>query len=79
MYLFVLISAMVSLMSRGTTSPRYSMQQAIYLPARGLHFIMQFDSSKQLLVISLMDVLSCMAFSLAIIGANEINGKWMRG
>merc|ERR1719347_849760 len=38
--------AMAALTSLGTTSPRYSMQQAMYLPWRGSHFTIWLAGSK---------------------------------
>uniref|UniRef100_A0A8W7P101 Uncharacterized protein n=1 Tax=Anopheles coluzzii TaxID=1518534 RepID=A0A8W7P101_ANOCL len=48
---FVLIVAMAALTSFGTTSPRYSMQQAMYLPWRGSHLTIWFAGSKQALLL----------------------------
>merc|ERR550534_1695852 len=53
----VLMVAIAAFTSFGTTSPRYSMQHAIYLPWRGSHFTIWLAGSKQALVIS--DTLSC--------------------
>lgn len=51
-HLFVLIVAIAAFTSLGTTSPRYNMQQAMYLPCRGSHFTIWLAGSKQALVIS---------------------------
>uniref|UniRef100_A0A2M4A7P3 Putative secreted protein n=1 Tax=Anopheles triannulatus TaxID=58253 RepID=A0A2M4A7P3_9DIPT len=51
----VLMVAMAALTSFGTTSPRYSMQQAMYLPWRGSHLTIWLAGSKQALVISATD------------------------
>ena len=52
MVLLVLMVAMAALTSLGTTSPRYSMQQAMYFPWRGSHLTIWLAGSKQALVIS---------------------------
>ena len=52
MVLLVLIVAIAAFTSLGTTSPRYSRQQAMYLPWRGSHFTIWLAGSKQALVIS---------------------------
>merc|ERR1712013_572070 len=49
--------AMAALTSLGTTSPRNSRQQAMYLPWRGSHFTIWFAGSKQALVISVRSTL----------------------
>merc|ERR1712013_159415 len=46
------MGAMAALTSLGTTSPRNSRQQAMYLPWRGSHFTIWFAGSKQALVTS---------------------------
>merc|ERR1712054_602458 len=48
----VLIVAMAALTSLGTTSPRYIMQHAMYLPWRGSHLVIMLAGSKHALVIS---------------------------
>ena len=48
----VLMVAMAELTSFGTTSPRYSRQQDMYLPCRGSHLTIWLAGSKQALVIS---------------------------
>merc|ERR1711935_1074306 len=48
----VLMVAMEALTSLGTTSPRYIMQQAMYLPWRGSHLVIMLAGSKQAFVIS---------------------------
>merc|ERR1711892_920899 len=57
MVLLVLMVAIAAFTSLGTTSPLYSMQQAMYLPWRGSHFTIWLLGSKQALVIS--PTLSC--------------------
>ncbi len=52
---FVLIWAMAALTSLGTTSPRYSMQQAMYLPRLGSHLTIWLAGSKHAFVISMTD------------------------
>ena len=54
----VLMVAMAALTSLGTTSPRYSIQQAMYLPWRGSHLTIWLLGSKQALVISCTDICS---------------------
>uniref|UniRef100_A0A182QUA6 Uncharacterized protein n=1 Tax=Anopheles farauti TaxID=69004 RepID=A0A182QUA6_9DIPT len=76
---FVLIVAMAAFTSFGTTSPRYSMQHAMYLPWRGSHFTIWLAGSKQALVISDTDSCSWYAFSAEMTGAYVTSGKWMRG
>ncbi|KAI1230878.1 hypothetical protein IHE44_0008310 [Lamprotornis superbus] len=75
----VLMAAMAALTSLGTTSPRYSMQHAMYLPCRGSHFTIWLEGSKQALVISATDSCSWYAFSAEIIGEYVTRGKWIRG
>merc|ERR1711868_110658 len=65
--------------SLGTTSPRYIMQHAMYLPWRGSHFTMQHAGSNTLLVISATESCSWYAFSALITGAYDVSMKWMRG
>merc|ERR1711871_734122 len=74
--LTVAIAAFTSL---GTTSPRYIMQHAMYLPWRGSHLTIMFDGSNTALVMSETDMVSWYAFSAAITGANEHSGKEIRG
>jgi len=50
--LFYLITAIAAFTSFGTTSPRYIMQQAIYLPFLGSHLTIMLAGSKQAFVIS---------------------------
>ena len=57
MVLLVLIVAIAAFTSLGTTSPRNSKQQAMYLPWRGSHLTIWLAGSKQALVIS--ETLSC--------------------
>merc|ERR1712086_284123 len=42
----VLMVATAALTSLGTTSPRYIMQQAMYLPWRGSHLVIMEEGSK---------------------------------
>uniref|UniRef100_A0A6B0TRD1 Putative alpha tubulin-like protein n=1 Tax=Ixodes ricinus TaxID=34613 RepID=A0A6B0TRD1_IXORI len=65
----VLMAAMAAFTSLGTTSPRYSRQQAMYFPWRGSHFTIWFTGSKQELVISETVNCSWYAFSAEITGA----------
>ena len=62
---FVLMVAMAALTSLGTTSPRYSMQHAMYLPCRGSHFTIWLAGSKHAVVMSATDSCSWCAFSAA--------------
>lgn len=78
-YTFDLMMVMVSLISFGTTSPRYSIQQAMYFPKRGSHFIMQLSGSKQSAVICRTELFSCKDFSFACSGEYATNGKCIRG
>merc|ERR1719375_2450909 len=55
--------------SFGTTSPRYIMQHAMYLPWRGSHFTIMHAGSNTLLVISATLSCSWYAFSAEMIGA----------
>ncbi len=55
----------------GTTSPRYNMQQAMYLPCRGSHFTSWLFGSKQAVVISPTVNCSWYAFWTAMIFWNE--------
>merc|ERR1712072_313735 len=48
----VLMVAMAAFTSLGTTSPRYIIQQAMYLPCRGSHLVIMLAGSKHELVIS---------------------------
>merc|ERR1719473_1014035 len=75
----VLMVATAAFTSFGTTSPRYIMQHAMYLPWRGSHFTMQQAGSKTLFVISATESCSWYAFSAEITGEYEVNMKWMRG
>jgi hypothetical protein len=52
---FVFLVATAAFTSFGTTSPRYIMQHAMYLPWRGSHFAIIAAGSKQELVISATD------------------------
>merc|ERR1719237_538065 len=65
----VLMVAMAALTSLGTTSPRYSMQQAMYFPCRGSHFTIWLAGSKQALVTSATLSCSWKAFSVLMTGA----------
>eukprot|EP00969_Alexandrium_andersonii_P195389 8631630-Alexandrium_andersonii.AAC.1 len=49
---FVLMVAMAAFTSLGTTSPRYIMQHAMYLPWRGSHLTYKDEGSKTDIVIS---------------------------
>merc|ERR1712055_1275618 len=71
--------AMAALTSLGTTSPRYSMQHAMYLPWRGSHFTIWLAGSKQAFEISETDSCSWYAFSAEMTGAYVARGKWIRG
>merc|ERR1711934_971403 len=51
----------------------------MYLPCRGSHFTNMAAGSKTLMVISATDSCSWYAFSAEMIGAWEVNMKWMRG
>merc|ERR1711871_975556 len=75
----VLMVAMAALTSLGTTSPRYIMQQAMYLPWRGSHLVIMLAGSKHELVISATGRDSWYAFSAEMIGEYEDTMKWMRG
>ncbi|KAF0755455.1 putative secreted protein [Aphis craccivora] len=75
----VLMVAMAAFTSLGTTSPRYSMQQAMYLPCRGSHLTIWLAGSKHAFVISATDSCSWYAFSADMTGAYVASGKWMRG
>merc|ERR1719352_847975 len=70
---------MAAFTSLGTTSPRYIMQHAMYLPWRGSHLTIMFEGSKTALVMSDTLMVSWYAFSAAITGAKEHSGKEMRG
>jgi hypothetical protein len=74
-----LIVTMAAFTSLGTTSQRYIMHTAMYLPWRGSHFTIMFAGSNTPLVISAMDSASWYAFSAGMTGAYEHSGKWMRG
>merc|ERR1719152_832091 len=65
--------------SLGTTSPRYIMQHAMYLPWRGSHLVIMPAGSKTELVISATESCSWYAFSAEMTGAYEVSMKWMRG
>merc|ERR1711904_146961 len=65
----VLIVATDALTSLGTTSPRYIMQHAMYLPWRGSHFTIIAAGSNTELVISATLPCSWYAFSAEMIGA----------
>merc|ERR1712244_148626 len=69
MVLLVLMVAMAALTSLGTTSPRYNIQQAMYLPCLGSHLTIWLAGSKQALVISATESCSWYAFSADITGA----------
>merc|ERR1711916_141334 len=71
--------AMAALTSLGTTSPRYSLQQAMYFPGRGSHLTIWFAGSKTPLVISATESCSWYAFSAEMTGAYVAMGKWIRG
>merc|ERR1719421_1548450 len=75
----VLIVATAALTSLGTTSPRYIMQHAIYFPCLGSHFTIIDAGSNTLFVISATDSCSWYAFSAEMIGAYDVNMKWIRG
>merc|ERR1712187_865264 len=66
---FVLMVATAAFTSFGTTSPRYIMQHAMYLPWRGSHFTNMEAGSKTLIVISATDNCSWYAFSAEMMGA----------
>merc|ERR1712050_156244 len=66
---FVLIVATEALTSFGTTSPRYIIQQAMYLPWRGSHFTNIDEGSKTDIVISATDSCSWYAFTAEMMGA----------
>merc|ERR1712176_920600 len=55
--------------SLGTTSPRYIMQHAMYLPWRGSHLTNIEAGSNTLIVISATESCSWYAFSAEMIGA----------
>merc|ERR1719398_376282 len=63
----------------GTTSPRYIMQHAMYLPWRGSHLVIMLAGSKHELMISATERDSWYAFSAEMIGEYEDTMKWMRG
>merc|ERR1719191_1011663 len=63
---FVLIVATAAFTSFGTTSPRYIMQHAMYLPWRGSHFTIMHAGSNTLLVISATLSCSWYAFSAEV-------------
>merc|ERR1719152_432786 len=65
--------------SLGTTSPRYLMQHAMYLPWRGSHLVIMPAGSNTELVISATDSCSWYAFSAEMTGAYDVSMKWMRG
>merc|ERR1719240_2297160 len=75
----VLIVATDAFTSLGTTSPRYIMQHAMYLPWRGSHLTIMQAGSKTEFMISETESCSWYAFSAAMMGAYEHSGKWMRG
>merc|ERR1712010_175511 len=60
-------------------SPRYIMQQAMYLPWRGSHLVIMLAGSKHEFVISATERDSWYAFSAEMIGEYADTMKWMRG
>merc|ERR1711972_571756 len=79
MVLLVLMVATAALTSLGTTSPRYMRQHAMYFPWRGSHLTIIAAGSKTELVISATESCSWYAFSAEMIGAYDVNIKWIRG
>merc|ERR1719440_812403 len=71
--------AIAAFTSLGTTSPRYIMQHAMYLPWRGSHLVIMLAGSKHELVISATERDSWYAFSAEMIGEYADTMKWMRG
>merc|ERR1711865_521760 len=65
----VLMVATEAFTSFGTTSPRYIMQQAMYLPWRGSHLTNMLAGSNTDMVISATESCSWYAFSAEMIGA----------
>ena len=61
--------AMAAFTSFGTTSPRYIMQQDMYLPWRGSHLAIIEAGSKLEFVISATESYSWYAFSAEMTGA----------
>merc|ERR1719516_986396 len=61
--------AMAALTSLGTTPPRYSRQQAMYLPCLGSHLTIWLAGSKQAAVMSATVMLSWLALSTDRTGA----------
>ena len=79
MFALALILEMASLTFLGATSPRYSKQQDMYLPALGSHFTIWFWGSNTACVISLTFRSDFWALTLERIGAKLARGKWIRG
>ena len=74
-----LMVTMDAFTSLGTTSPRYIMQHAMYLPWRGSHLTIMLAGSKTPLVISATLSASWYAFSAGMTGEYEHSGKCTRG
>ena len=79
MSFFVLMEAMALLMSRGMTSPRYNIQQDMYLPVEVWHLTSWLSGLKHSSEMSFTEMESWFTCCGDTNGAYETSGKWMRG